>query len=254
MKKYLKNLNRVEFVITNDCTGNCIHCSQGEHKNSGIYLDGNVCEKVLSDISKKYNIHSVMTFGGEPLIYPKSVYAIQLAAKNMGIPKRQLITNGYFSKDKSKIKKVAQMMYDCGINDLLLSVDSFHQQTIPIQPVMEFAKCIKDLGMNIRLNPSWLVDKDNDNEYNTKTKQIVCEFKEQGIDEGVGNTVFPEGNAKIYLDKFFDKQKTYTNPYEENPNNLTSISINSDGSIFDGNIYDESIIEILERYDAETEI
>lgn len=31
MNEYLKNLNRIEFVITDSCTGKCKHCSQGNH-------------------------------------------------------------------------------------------------------------------------------------------------------------------------------------------------------------------------------
>lgn len=34
MNKYLKNLNRIEFVVTTACTGKCKHCSQGEHKSN----------------------------------------------------------------------------------------------------------------------------------------------------------------------------------------------------------------------------
>lgn len=31
MNKYLKNLNRIEFVVTMACSGRCKHCSQGNH-------------------------------------------------------------------------------------------------------------------------------------------------------------------------------------------------------------------------------
>lgn len=31
----LKNLNRIEFVITLACTGKCKHCSQGAHMAGG---------------------------------------------------------------------------------------------------------------------------------------------------------------------------------------------------------------------------
>ena len=31
MNKYLKNINRIEFVVTMACTGKCKHCSQGSH-------------------------------------------------------------------------------------------------------------------------------------------------------------------------------------------------------------------------------
>lgn len=31
MNKYLKNLNRIEFVVTMACSGRCKHCSQENH-------------------------------------------------------------------------------------------------------------------------------------------------------------------------------------------------------------------------------
>ena len=104
----LKNLNRIEFIITLDCTGHCKHCSQGDHPYSGIFINPQSASKVVEDVSKEFNITSVMTFGGEPLMYPESVYAIHTAATNAGILKRQLITNGYFTKNTEKIKSVVR--------------------------------------------------------------------------------------------------------------------------------------------------
>ena len=45
------------------------------------------------------------------------------------IPKRQVITNGYFSKNADKICEVAEQLAACGVNDMLLSVDAY---TIPV--------------------------------------------------------------------------------------------------------------------------
>jgi pyruvate-formate lyase-activating enzyme len=108
MNKYLKNLNRIEFVVTMACTGKCIHCSQGEH-NSSEKIDKIAASDAVRKIAEKYSIESVMTFGGEPLLCPETVCEIHKAAKEMNIPKRQLITNGYFSKDPAKIKLVADI-------------------------------------------------------------------------------------------------------------------------------------------------
>ena len=69
-----------------------------------------------------------------------------------------------------------------------------------------------------------------------------------GIKEGEGNVIFPWGNAKIYLKDYFDKEKEYINPYEENPKDLRTISINPDGTIFGKSIYKENIINILDSY------
>lgn len=96
MHKYLENLNRIEFVVTMACTGRCIHCSEGEHKSSGKHIDGDIAVQAVIDICNNYDIKSLMTFGGEPLIYPEVVCNIHKTAKEMNIKDRAIITNGFF--------------------------------------------------------------------------------------------------------------------------------------------------------------
>lgn len=85
-----------------------------------------------------------MTFGGEPLLYPEIVCKIHKAAKEMGIPKRDVITNGFFSKDENRIREVVSMLTESGSGNIALSVDVFHQETIPLEPVKYFAETFSD--------------------------------------------------------------------------------------------------------------
>ena len=101
MNKHLKNLNRIEFVVTAACTGKCKHCSQGENR-SNDRIDRALAADAVRKIAKEYIIESVMTFGGEPLLCHETVCEIHKAAREMNIPQRQLITNGYFSRDIEK--------------------------------------------------------------------------------------------------------------------------------------------------------
>ena len=119
MNKYIKVLNRIEFVITSACTGRCKHCSQGEHLSNGEHIDGDVAAKAVHEICDAYNIQSLMTFGGEPLLYPEAVCKIHAAAKESGIPQRDLITNGFFTRDKQRIEEVAHMLAESGVNKVL---------------------------------------------------------------------------------------------------------------------------------------
>ena len=203
MNKYLENLNRIEFVVTMACTGRCIHCSEGEHKSSGKHIDGDIAAQAVIDICNNYDIKSLMTFGGEPLIYPEVVCNIHKTAKEMNIKDRVIITNGFFSKDS---------------------------------------------GVEIKLNPAWLVSKEDDNEYNKKTKKIISEFENLNIPQAKGNVIFPNGNAVKYLSDYFDKNKEYINPYEENPIDVRTISFSENGDVLNGNIYEKSIMEIIEEY------
>ena len=124
---------------------------------------------------------------------------------------------------------------------MLLSVDSFHQETIPLDIVKYFAMCIKESGVEIKLNPAWLVSKEDDNEYNKKTKKIISEFEDLNIPQA-------NGNAVKYLSDYFDKNKEYINPYEENPIDVRTISFSENGDVLNGNIYEKSIMEIIEEY------
>lgn len=247
MNKYLKNLNRIEFVVTMACTGKCKHCSQGEHKSSDN-INKVLAADAVRKIAGEYNIDSVMTFGGEPLLYPETVCEIHKAAKEMNIPKRQLITNGYFSKDFDKIKLVAQKITESGVNEILLSVDAFHQETIPLEYVKTFAQAVKETDTKIQVHPAWLVSPDADNPYNSRTKEILDDFNQMGIETSEGNVIFPSGNALKYLSEYFDLDKKEQNPYWEDPSDVRAICFSASGDILGGNIYKQDIREILSSY------
>lgn len=247
MNKYLKNLNRIEFVVTMACTGRCRHCSQGEHK-SNDNIDKDLSSDAVRKIAQIYNIQSVMTFGGEPLLCPETVFAIHKTAKEMNIPERQLITNGYFSKDYDKIKLVAERLSECGVNDILLSVDAFHQESIPLSYVKAFAENVKNTGVRIRVHPAWLVSQNDNNEYNIRTRELIQEFTEMDIETSEGNVIFPSGNAIKYFAEYFDLSKKEQNPYLEDPTDIKAICFSANGDILGNNIYKQNIDEILSSY------
>lgn len=247
MNKYLKNLNRIEFVVTTACTGKCKHCSQGEHRQ-GDCIDKDKAADAVRRIAEEYSIGSVMTFGGEPLLCPETVFAIHAAARDKNIKKRQLITNGYFSKDESKIREVAEKLIKSGVNEILISVDAFHQETIPLEYVRIFAGAVKGSDAVVKLQPAWLVSEHDDNPYNRKTREILGEFSDMNIEVGEGNVIFPSGNALKYLSEYFDLSRKYKNPYDENPRDIRAICFNPDGSVFGESIYEKDIIDILSQY------
>lgn len=247
MNKYLQNLNRIEFVVTMACTGKCKHCSQGEHTGNDR-IDKAMASDAVRKIAKEYKIESVMTFGGEPLLCCETVCEIHKAAREMNIPQRQLITNGYFSKDFEKIKNVAQKITESGVNEILLSVDAFHQETIPLEFVKAFANAVNVPAVKLQFHPAWLVSADDDNPYNSKTREILSEFNQTGIETSEGNVIFPSGNALRYFGEYFDLNKEFKNPYQEDPSDIRAICLSANGDILGSNIYNRDIIDILDSY------
>ena len=247
MNQYFKNLNKIEFVVTYACTGRCKHCSEGDHTSCGERIDPEIAANAVRKIASDYDIKTVMTFGGEPLLYTDAVYEIMETAKEMNIPTRQVITNGYFSKNADKICEVAEQLAACGVNDLLLSVDAFHQEMIPLDVVRRFATEAKKCGVPIRLQPAWLVNATDDNPYNRKTREILGNFTDMEIPVGKGNIIFPEGNALKYLAEYFT-DKLPENPYVEDPRDVRCVSFEPNGNVLGGNVYRKDIMEIIKDY------
>lgn len=252
MNPYTQNLNRIEFLLTFACTGRCKHCSEGDHTNTGEHINGDIAADMVRKVASNYDIKSLMTFGGEPLLYPEEVCKVQTAARDAGIVEQQLITNGFFSRDEEKIRRVVNNLAQSGVNNLLLSVDAFHQETIPIEPVITFAKAVLEMKIpKFRIHPAWLVSKDADNSYNNKTREILAVFNAIGIPTSSGNVIFPGGNALKYLNEYFDFSISHKSKYTENPQDIKAICVIPNGNVLGGNIYKTDIIDILKNYNPE---
>ena len=245
---YLTNLQKIEFVITYACTGRCMHCSEGDHDDCGKHIDGAVAADAVRKIAASYPIQTVMTFGGEPLLYPDAVCQIHSAAHEMGVPRRQIITNGYVTKDLTRMRRIVEALAACGVNDILLSVDAFHQKTIPLDAVHAFADAVLAQNLPLRLSPAWLVSREDDNPYNVETRAILDSFSDRGIPVGEGNVIFPAGNALKYLSDYFANGYP-DNPYIEDPTDVRCVSFDPAGDVLCGNVYREDIMEILQNYD-----
>lgn len=248
MNPYIRNINKIEFAVTSACTGKCCHCSEGDCLNQSHMLSPEPAARAVYDICRNYEVKTVMTFGGEPLLNPQTVFAVHRAASEMNVPKRQLITNGYFSQNTDSIKKMAKDLYACGVNDVLLSADSFHQEYIPLDTVKMFAEAAADAGLPVRLQPAWLISPDHDNPYNRKTYEVLEELGKTGIGQNEVNIIFPAGNALKYLREYFDTSKEYRNPYEEDPKDIRTVSVSADGKVLGGNVNKSGILKIIEDY------
>jgi len=258
------NIDRIEFMVTYRCTGRCKHCSVGDrvaHPGPHAHVRHDAAIETVRWLAQHFSVSSVMTFGGEPLLYPDIVCAIHQEATNQGIKTRQLITNGFFSRDAQKIQSVAVRLQAAGVNNLLLSVDAFHQEIIPLEIVQHFAQSLLDTGISgLRMSPAWLVNSAHENSYNAQTHALLAVFASMGIPVGHGNDIFLSGNAAKYLKDYYPAIQPDLSipcgsmPYTEPLTQVSTLSIEPNGdvvvcSFVIGNIYRESIADIVSRYD-----
>lgn len=243
------NPNRIEFIITYACTGKCKHCSLGDSPNRSLHIDPDAAANAVKQLAERYKIRSLMTFGGEPLLHIDAVANIHAAALAAGIPNRQIITNGFFTRDARKISAAADKLIQSGVNCVMISADAFHRETIPLEFPLALGEALLKPGINVKVHPAWLVSPGNDNPYNNMTREIIKAFEEKGIPCSEGNVIFPSGNALKYLEEYFtDTEAAPENPYEQDPNNIQTVSVEPDGSCLKGNILQTDILDIIDGY------
>jgi MoaA/NifB/PqqE/SkfB family radical SAM enzyme len=214
----------------------------------------------------KYSIKSIMTFGGEPLLFTEITTKIHEISKQYGVEKRELITNGYFSNNEYSIYNVVNKIIESGVNEIMLSMDAFHQEKIPLQYVEIFIKNIIFAKFeNIKIHPAWVVSQKCDNVYNQRTNEIIQKVSKYGIKISNGNIIVPSGLAKENLKSYYKKEDININKrcgeiaFTNSLKNIKSIRILPNGNInicrglTIGNIFKEKIENIIKKYNPYTD-
>jgi hypothetical protein len=203
-----------------------------------------------------------MTFGGEPLLYPEVVCAIHETATVFGIPGRSVLTNAGTPRTDARAREVASRLAESGVLSIGISVDTFHQEYIPLTVVARNVSAYVDAGIpELFWNPCWVVSADDDNPYNRLTKDILNALGHLPVEVDRGNIVEPDGNAKEWLKPYMPQKMPVPegscedNPYGQPLTNIECIAIQPDGGVdicvdwIIGNAAQRDILEILACYD-----
>lgn len=261
MSRYLV-MNRIEFAVTYLCNGGCKHCYSIQGKERfPEHIKKSVAVEIVRKVGKRYKPGSIMTFGGEPLLFPEIVCAIHKEAFNVGIPLREVITNGYWSRDTEKIKEIAKDLVESRVNSIIISVDAFHQEHVPLDIVRKTTEACLEAGIeDISWNPCWVLSEDADNQYNQKTKSILKELEDLSIRNSGGNVMEPDGLALVNLKEFLPLKrkipaaKCGDMPYTDPLDSIKCICVEPDGKItickdfYIGNASKTDIISLIENY------
>ena len=253
---------RIEFAVTYLCNSKCKHCySIQNNETFPEHIDKSLAVETVRKVGEQYSPESIMTFGGEPLLFPEIVSAIHKESMEVGIPYREIITNGYWSKDAKKIKEIAKNLKESGVNEIIVSVDTFHQEQIPLDNVRKtIESCLQEGFQNIVLNPCWVVSEENDNRYNQKTKSILQKLEDLPVKKSEGNIMEPAGLALINLKEFLPPREEFPigkcgdMPYTDPLDSVKGIYLEPDGKVavcndfYIGNAFETDIISLIENY------
>lgn len=260
MNPYLKNVKRIEFSVTHRCRSQCAHCSLGADRVAGELPPG-AAVAALEAAASLSALESVLTIGGEPLLCVPTVCAVHQRAEALGLPRRQLITSGCFTHDKALREHTADQLEISGVNEILLSVDAFHTEYLPLAEQYSFARalCQAGLGSVTALHPAWIKGPGSGDPYDVKTSACLSRFEPLRLPVGEGNRVFPGGNARIHLSDYFQRTPLDTGfqcgtaPYTGRLDAPTALAVDPDGSVrvcgfTIGNLHQKPMAEILKGY------
>lgn len=256
------DLDRLEFLVTYACSSDCDHCSvrSAGKQRMPPHMDPGKALGAIDQACDLFGIRSLMTFGGEPLLFPEFTCALLSRAAERGIGDRQVITNGSWSKDRARIDEIVAMLEESGPTSILVSIDCFHEKHLDYSIVEHSLGRLREGARSeLLLHPVWVGGKDAGNAYNARTKELLARFGTYGIPESEGNVLFPAGRALERLpDCLPPKTKAFSGscadqPYSNPPNAVRSLCLEPDGSVVAceaiGNVNVQSIADIVSEYD-----
>jgi len=261
MTPYL-TVNRIEFVVTYRCNSACIHCQveEEQRRSRPSAVDPVLAVRLVREVCQVWAPRSLMTFGGEPLLYASTVFAIHAAARECGIPNRQVITNAGYPSAPEKFKRVANKLGESGVNSIYISVDAFHQEFVPLEIVERNARLLLAAGIpELRWNPCWVTSRQADNPWNRRTRQVLEDLAHLPIPQDEGNVLMPMGRACQQLGEYLPPRQMLPAgacgelPYTDRPDAVTSLSVEPSGDISAcnvlANIARSDFLEVLQDYD-----
>lgn len=210
------NVQRLEFTLTNRCNAKCMYCQAEASPLKSELMDLSDTRKYLVEASSASNLESFMVFGGEPMLFPNLAISAFEKARELGIPRIEMLTNGIWGRNKARAKELAVKLRRSGLNDLGISVDAFHYQFIPLEYPRNVAVASVEAGIKeVTWNVAVLESQNSKNKYDRKTAEILGILAPVGIEAHV-HQVLPVGRAVSKLRPYL-KQESLEGPCAGDP-------------------------------------
>lgn len=251
------SIKRLEFVLTEKCNSRCAHCQGAHSPESEGVIEIEDGFNYLEETTSVTELDSFMIFGGESMLYPERTITLFQKASKLGIPEIELITNGFWGKDREKARTLAPRLKEAGVTDVLISVDSFHLRYIPLDGPRNAAEVSLRAGISkVRWNVAVLESIDAENEYDEQTRQIVESLEPPNLETNF-NKIWPRGRARGNLKDFFPRQSLEGDCPDEEDTLITPdcISLDPNGwasicwNLAIGNAKEAPLSELLTDYD-----
>jgi hypothetical protein len=204
--------------------------------------------------------------GGEPFLFYNILKEIVQNAAKLGIPKVGVITNAYWATDLKTAKQALSELMDAGLNHITVSIDTFHQEHVPLERAKTAITTASNLGFEKVWVDSYYVDPNTmNNSYDSKTKQSIDSLRDiQGVEFSRYQVDFEGRAADQLVDEVTLSKRTPSGKCKfpfwlgEDLKNPNVIEIDYEGNVTlcpglcIGNAKETSLLEVLESHNYRT--
>ena len=172
-------VKNVDFLLTFKCPAKCKHCSYkaGPEREGQMKLAD--AENYLEELTDTHPLQSICAHGGEPFLHLELLKGIMKMAKELGIPRTWVITNGYWAKTKTIAKKKLAELRNGGLSCITFSVDAFHQEYVSLETVKNGIEAAKSVGFEkVCVDSYFLMCPGSGNSYDVATRASLESLRE----------------------------------------------------------------------------
>jgi hypothetical protein len=169
-------LNGIDIILTYECTNRCSHCCYRGGPGRDHTMSLPEVEGYLAGI-EGHRVKYILLFGGEPfLCYNLLRDSVKAAAS---LAKVLVFTNGFWAEDLGSAKLRLSGLQEAGLDQILFSVDSFHQRYVPLERIAVGITAAQELGYGtIEIDNRFLVGSEADNPHDRKTGELMARLTE----------------------------------------------------------------------------
>lgn len=255
------NLKGIGIYLTYQCNASCSHCAYGSEPSLKNVIDEKDVEVAFETINQLGQLQTVKILGGEPTLYMERLLRVIELARTYGATNIIVITSGWWGKRQARAQTIVTSLKQAGLSLLLISVDSFHTQYIPLEHVKGAVQAAADGGMRYCVLMNLLESIHADNQYDRQTREMIQELLQLSIPIVPGKVTYL-GRAVELLSPMYQGERTLPTrcplpPFLDSFAEPSGIAIDPLGyvtlchGIAIGNMKERPLADILTEYELE---
>jgi MoaA/NifB/PqqE/SkfB family radical SAM enzyme len=143
--------NTLALMLGYRCNIQCRSCLWGDQHSRGPDLKVEEGCQWIDESCEAADVRLVGFSGGESFLYLRTMTALMRHCHEAHHLPSAISTNSYWALSEGKAEELLRPLVEVGLQQLLLSVDDFHQEHIPLERVGHALRAGRNLGLTCTL-------------------------------------------------------------------------------------------------------